>query len=112
MSSESKFAAKGIEVITFLVLMVSIFWLKEINYLFYNILDSPDFDKYYIYLEHFFNGEVTKKEHGLMYYYLHSLYYSFSFSDLLNFDINLDKSIQQVNFYIFFYKQLNQFLVD
>ena len=103
MSSKSKFAAKGIEVITFLVLMVSIFWLKEINYLFYDILESPDFDKYYIYLEHFFNGELTKKEHGLMYYYLHSLYYSFSFSDLLNFDINLDKSIQQVNFYIYLF---------
>ena len=38
-----------------------------------------------------------------MYYYLHSLYYSFSFSDLLNFDINLDKSIQQVNFYIYLF---------
>ena len=101
MSSKSKFAANGLEVITFLVLIVSIFWLKEINYLFYNILDSPDFDNYYIYLEHFFNGEVTRKEHGLMYYYIHSLYYSFSFSDLLNFDITLDKSIQQVNFYIY-----------
>ena len=29
--------------INFLVLLFSIFWLKEINYLFYDINDSPDF---------------------------------------------------------------------
>ena len=60
-------------VVNFLVLILSIFWLKEINYLFYDTLESPDFNKYIIYFDHFFNNETTNKEHGLMYYYLHSL---------------------------------------
>jgi len=38
----------------FLALVVSLVWLKEMNYLFYSMLESPDFDKNYVYLEHFF----------------------------------------------------------
>lgn len=89
------------EIITFLILVTSVVWLKEINYLFYNSLESPDFDKYSIYFEHFFNGAKTNKEHGLLYYYLHSFNYSLFYAEFLSHDINLDKSIQQVNFYIY-----------
>lgn len=88
-------------VVNFLVLILSIFWLKEINYLFYDTLESPDFNKYIIYFDHFFNNETTNKEHGLMYYYLHSLNYSFVYSELNNFNFFIHKSVQQVNFYIF-----------
>ena len=89
--------------LNFLILLFSIFWLKEINYLFYDINDSPDFDKYIIYFDHFFSNEITNKEHGLMYYYLHSFNYSFFYSDLNNFNLFIHKSILQVNFYIFIF---------
>tara|TARA_B100000902_G_scaffold11022_1_gene13450 strand:- start:3378 stop:5039 length:1662 start_codon:yes stop_codon:yes gene_type:complete len=89
--------------ISFIILLLSIFWLKEVNYLFYNTLDSPDINKYIIYFDHFFNNQTTNKEHGLLYYYLHSLNYSFFYSDLNNFQFFIHKSVQQVNFYIFVY---------
>ena len=84
-------------------LLISLFWLKEINFLFYDTLESPDIDKYVVYLEHFFNNSVTNKEHGLMYYYLQSLNYSIFYSEFNNFELYIHKSIQQVNFYIFFF---------
>lgn len=87
----------------FLILLFSIFWLKEINYLFYEINDSPDFNKYIIYFDHFFSNEITNKEHGLMYYYLHSFNYSFFYSDLNNFNFFIHKSVLQINFYIFIF---------
>jgi hypothetical protein len=102
---------KKTEIITFLVLLVSLLWLKEINFLFYSTLDGPDFDKYIIYLEHFFSGTQTNKEHGLLYYYLHSLHYSMFYSEVLNLDLKLDKSIQQVNFYIFISGLLGYYLL-
>ena len=58
------------------ILLLCLFWLKEINFLFYDTLESPDIYKNIVYLEHFFNNAVTNKEHGLMYYYLQSLNYS------------------------------------
>ena len=87
----------------FLILLFSIFWLKEINYLFYNINDSPDFNKYIIYFDHFFSNEITNKEHGLMYYYLHSFNYSYFYADLNNFNFFIHKSVLQINFYIFIF---------
>ena len=87
----------------FLILLLGVFWLKEINYLFYNSLQSPDLDKYIVYFDHFFTNQTTNKEHGLMYYYLHSLNYSFFYSDLNNFNLFVHKSIQEVNFYIFLF---------
>ncbi len=92
-----------LESFNLLILILSVFWLKEINYLFYDSLQSPDFDKYIVYFDHFFSNQTTNKEHGLMYYYLHSLNYSFFYSDLNNFDLFIHKSIQEVNFYIFLF---------
>ena len=85
------------------MLFLSLFWLKEINFLFYDTLESPDIDKYEVYLEHFFNNIVTNKEHGLMYYYLQSLNYSIFYSEFNNFELYIHKSIQQVNFYLFLF---------
>jgi hypothetical protein len=80
--------------LNFLILIIGILWLKEVNYLYYDTLESPDIYKYIIYFDHFFNEQVTNKEHGLMYYYLHSLNYSFLYSDFNNFDFFIHKSIQ------------------
>ena len=82
-------------------LIVSVLVIKELNLLFYNTLDSPDFNKYIVYLQHFFDGQITNKEHGLMYYYIHSLNYSIFYSDLNNFEFFIHRSIQNVNFYIY-----------
>ncbi|MDA8652980.1 hypothetical protein N9L62_02070 [Candidatus Actinomarina sp.] len=91
------------ETILFIIFWTGLVWLKEINYLFYDTLDSPDFEKYSIYLDYFFTGEQTGKEHGLMYYYLQSLNYSFFYGDYQNIDFNIHKSIQNMNFYIFLF---------
>lgn len=85
------------------ILLLCLFWMKEINFLFYDTLESPDIYKNIVYLEHFFNNVVTNKEHGLMYYYLQSLNYSIFFSEFNNFELYIHRSIQQVNFYIFLF---------
>ena len=86
-----------------LILIIGILWLKEVNYLYYDSLESPDINKYIVYFDHFFNDQATNKEHGLMYYYLHSLNYSFLYSDFNNSDFFIHKSIQGDNFYIFLF---------
>ncbi len=85
------------------ILLLCLFWLKEINFLFYDTLESPDIYKNVVYLEHFFNNTITNKEHGLMYYYLQSLNYSIFYSEFNNFELYIHKSIQQVNFYLFLF---------
>ncbi len=98
---QKKVLANKLSKFNFLILFLSTLIIKELNLLFYNTLESPDFNKYTIYLEHFFNGQNTNKEHGLMYYYLQSLNYSIFYSDLNNFEFFIHRSIQNVNFYIF-----------
>ena len=95
----------------FIFLCLSTVWLKEINYLFYETLESPDYEKYSIYLDHFFTGEQTGKEHGLMYYYLHSINYSIFFADLNNYNFNIHKSIQNMNFYIFLFGLIGYYVL-
>ena len=68
----------------FLALIVSLVWLKEMNYLFYNMLESPDFEKNYVYLERFFTESITGKDNGLMYYFLQSLNYSTFYVELVD----------------------------
>jgi len=99
------------ETFLFIFLCLSLAWLKEINYLFYETLESPDYDKYSIYLDHFFSGIQTGKEHGLMYYYLHSVNYSLFFGDLNNFSFNIHKSIQNMNYYIFLFGLVGYYLL-
>jgi len=95
----------------FLALILSLLWLKEMNYLFYNMLESPDFNKNYVYLEHFFSESTTGKDNGLMYYFLQSLNYSNFYGDLNNSKLFLDQSIQQMNFYIFIFGLLGYYLL-
>ena len=44
-----------------------------------------------------------------MYYYLHSLNYSTFYSEFNNFELYIHKSIQQINFYIFFFGLLGYY---
>ena len=89
--------SKGI----YLLFFASLIWIKELNYLFYDINQSPDFDKYFVYLEHFFNNASTNREHGLLYYYLQSLHLNFFFSNHNDYALAIHKSVGDVNFYLF-----------
>jgi len=86
------------------VLLFFIYLIKELNFLFYNSLDSPDFDKYSVYFEYLFsNTNTTGREQGLFYYYLNSWYYYFfaETSADSNLYALLHKSIQEFNFILF-----------
>jgi len=89
------------EKLFYLFFFLSLIWLKEINYLFYDINESPDFKKYFVYFEHFFSNNPTNHEHGLTYYYLQSLHLNTFFSNQSNLELALHKSVSDVNFYLF-----------
>ncbi len=103
-------------ILSFVALVVSIIWMKEVNYLYYNSIDSPDFDRYFIYLKHFSDVSIEiNREHGLLYYYLHYINYFFRYNEFTNVDLFFHKSIQETNFYIYifgligYYKLLKYF---
>ena len=89
------------EKLHYLSFILSLIWLKEINYLFYDINESPDFKKYFVYFEHFFSNNPTNHEHGLSYYYLHALHLKTFFSNKPNIELALHKSVLDMNFYLF-----------
>ena len=84
-----------------ILFFLSLIWVKEINYLFYDINQSPDFKKYFVYFEHFFSNNPTNHEHGLSYYYLQSLHLNTFFSNQPDLEFALHKSVSDVNFYLF-----------
>jgi len=84
-----------------LFFLISLLWLKEINYLFYDLNESPDFKKYFVYFDHFFLNSYTGHEHGLLYYYLHSIHLNTFFQNQPSLDLALHKSVLDVNFYMF-----------
>ena len=93
-----------IKFIEIFFLIFSIYLIKELNFIFYNSVDSPDFDTYSVYFEYMFNNlNSSGREQGLLYYYLNS--WSFYLQNNLSVDSNLltllHKSIQQFNFYLF-----------
>lgn len=100
-----------IETLYFLILVFSMLWLKKINYLFYNTIDSPDFEKYFVYFEHFFTNVLTNKEHGFLYYYMQAINFEVFYSQYENFNFYLHKSIQEVNFYIYLFGVIGYFLL-
>ena len=86
------------------IFLFFIYLVKELNFLFYNSLDSPDFDTYSVYFEYLFkNINSTGREQGLFYYYLHSWYYYFFGSSSVDSNLYtlLHKSIQEFNFILF-----------
>lgn len=96
------FITKNKHILAFMILLVSTFVTKELNFLMYDSTQSPDFSRYFIYFEHFANTEVpTLTEHGLLYYYIHYINYYFNYNHLAENYLLIHKSIQQVNFYIY-----------
>ena len=86
------------------IFLFFIYLVKELNFLFYNSLDSPDFDTYSVYFEYLFNNiNSTGREQGLFYYYLHSWYYYFFANGSVDSNLYtlLHKSIQEFNFILF-----------
>ena len=82
----------------------SLFFVKEMNFLFYNTTDSPDFSRYFKYLES--NAGIIKytdNEQGFAYYDIQSLYFYLRNYDITsnNFFVFMGKSIQEVNFILF-----------
>ena len=90
----------------------SILYLKEVIFLFYNTVESPDFIKYFKYIE--FNFGVvseTGSEQGFLYYDLISHYFNlrnFNISNH-NFFVYISKSIQEVNLILFLIGSLGIF---
>lgn len=87
-----------------LFLLISIYIIKELNFVYYNSVDSPDFDTYSVYFEYlFYNLDSTGREQGLFYYFLNSWNYFIKNKTIedLNLLTLLHASIQQVNFYLF-----------
>ena len=93
---------------------LSLFFTKQMNFLFYYSIDSPDFDDYYIYLEYLANNiSSTGREQGLFYYYLQSWYFylfNSGFEDP-TFLTYLHRSIQQVNFLLYVLGLIGFFLL-
>ena len=101
---------KFTEIFSFILLIFSLVWLKEINFLFYDSTESPDFAEYIVYFDHFANTDFkTAREHGLMYYYLQYLNYYFQYNSFSNIELFLHKSLQEVNFWIYIYGLLGYF---
>ena len=87
--------------IYFWIFLVTLVGSFEINYLFYDVSESPDFNKYSGYFDYFFQiQETTEREQGLLYYYLQSLNLKLFYSQYLFSEIILHKSILFVNFLI------------
>ena len=60
-----------------LMFFISLIYIKEINYLYFDSTQSADFGKYFSYFEYFFGlNDSSLREHGTFYYYLHSLNFS------------------------------------
>ena len=90
--------------IWFLIFLVSLLYIKELNYLYFDSTQSADFGKYFSYFEYYFNvANETFREQGTFYYYLHSLNF-YRYGGVLNesnFFFLLSKSVQEINFFIY-----------
>ena len=87
-----------------LMFFISLIYIKEINYLYFDSTQSADFGKYFSYFEYFFGlNDSSLREHGTFYYYLHSLNFSRYSINLKseNFYYLLNKSIQEINFMLY-----------
>ncbi len=87
-----------------IIYIFSLLFVKEMNFLFYNTTDSPDFYRYFGYLE--YNAGIidyTDNEQGFAYYDIQSIYFYLKNYDITsnNFFVYIGKSIQEVNFILF-----------
>ena len=98
----------------YLLFLISLFYSKELLFLFFDSTQSADFNKYFVYFEYFFqNSSETGREHGTFFYYIHSLSLSRFIDDInqSNFFYLLNKSIQEVNFYIYVFGLLGYYML-
>ena len=98
----------------YLLFIISLFYSKELLFLFFDSTQSADFNKYFVYFEYFFQTtSETGREHGTFFYYIHSLSLSrfIEYINQNNFFYLLNKSIQQVNFYIYVFGLLGYYLL-
>ena len=73
------------------IYIFSLLFVKEMNFLFYNTTDSPDFNRYFRYLEYNVGIiDYTDSEQGFAYYDIQSIYFY-----LKNYDLN------SINFFVF-----------
>ncbi len=98
------FKFKKFNLILIFFYFLSLLYIKEMLFLFYNSTDSPDFLRYFKFLE--FNVNIldsTQSEHGFLYYDLQSFYFYFKNFGLNNenFFIYLSRSIQELHFILF-----------
>tara|TARA_B100000902_G_scaffold211740_1_gene201348 strand:- start:2578 stop:4227 length:1650 start_codon:yes stop_codon:yes gene_type:complete len=101
----NKFNTKNVfNYFLFTTYLLTIIYIKETSFIFYNSTDSPDFIRYFKFLEFNVNHvENTSSEQGFLFYDLHSLYFYFRDFNLTeqNFFIYLSKSIQELNSVLF-----------
>ena len=98
----------------YLLFIISLFYSKELLFLFFDSTQSADFNKYFVYFEYFFQTtSETGREHGTFFYYIHSLSLSrfIEYINQNNYFYLLNKSIQQVNFYIYVFGLLGYYLL-
>ena len=59
-----------------IIYLLSLIFVKEMNFLFYNTSDSPDFSRYFRYLEYNVGIiDYTDSEQGFSYYDIQSIYF-------------------------------------
>ncbi len=86
------------------LLFLTVYFMKNLNFVFYNSFDSPDFLDYFNYFEYFFNQQTSPgREQGLFYFYTHAWHFFINYNDFnsINFYTYIHKSIQEVNFYFY-----------
>ena len=98
----------------YLLFFISLYYSKELLFLFFDSTQSADFNKYFVYFEYFFQmSSETGREHGTFFYYVHSLSLSRFVENVnqSNFFYLLNRSIQEVNFYIYVFGLIGYYLL-
>ena len=83
--------------------VLSLVFVREILFLFYDSTQSPDFDKYRDYIAYFYGlKDSTGRDQGIFYYYLHSQYLYLFNSGINenNLSFYLSRTIQDLNFFL------------
>ena len=91
------------------IYLITLYLSKEICLLMFNVIDSPDFYKYFEYIRYFFyESEQTNLSQGNFYYILQSwglYFFSHSISEN-NAAMIINNSVQAVNFFLYIIAQI------
>ena len=89
--------------------LITLYLSKEICLLMFNVIDSPDFYKYFEYIRYFFyESEQTNLSQGNFYYILQSwgLYFFSHSINENNAAMIINNSVQAVNFFLYIIAQI------